>query len=473
MIAIAGIGLCTAQGSAAEILAGGPLSTPAPLPWDPSQRTTCPIAFAARGIDRSLRGLARWRALADAALAELGGRRDVPLLIGSCNGAAGDDASWARAFAELGDQPIASAACASGLHALWLGATWLAAGHDEVIVLAVDVLSRPSHDHFEALRVLASDPAPWQSTATGFIPGEAAVALRLRRVTDAATPISGRVDVEARQPIITGPALAHDHEGFDALGELARVVVRAERAFVIGQGTGPAAIDDRELAAIRAAVSPQVPLTTALTHFGHTVGASGLLSVALAALTQQAALPTLAMPHATASDGRVLGAAHGTALVTCRALGGACAAVGVGVDPNGHLAARGVTGAVASIDSSAWSAPASPPALRMPLLRRLAEEALAHRPAIPPGALLVRLAEPLVPPDDARIGTRILPSVVLEMTPGFLAQLVARAWGYGGPALCFVGGSDTAWERTLVTCRLVHGEVAVLTVNGRDFEWRV
>ena len=39
------------------------------------------------------------------------------------------------------------------------------------------------HRPQEALRVLASDPAPWQPAATGFIPGEAAVALRLRRVT--------------------------------------------------------------------------------------------------------------------------------------------------------------------------------------------------------------------------------------------------------------------------------------------------
>ena len=406
--------------------------------------------------------------------------------------------------------PSSSAACASGLHALWLGATWLAAGHDEVIVLAVDVLSRPGHDHFEGLRVLATDPAPWQPTASGFIPGEAAVALRLRRVTDAATRASPRAPTKSNEPpisglpadhsaaidalghdvasqvpsmltslaqprdgaeslgawlpIITGPALAHDRENVDALGELARTIAAVRPELVIGQGTGPVAVDDRELAAIRTTVSPQVPLTTALTHFGHIVGASGLLSVALAALGQHARIPSLAMSHATASDGRVLGVARGAALVTCRALGGACAALGISgsnADDVRPLPAE-----------CGWSTPAPPPPLRMPLLRRLAEEAIAHRPEVPPGVVLVRLDEPLVPPDDARIGGRLLPSVVLEMTPGFLAQLVARAWGYGGPALCVVGGTEACWEHTLATCRQVHGSVAVLHVHRRDFEWR-
>jgi hypothetical protein len=151
---------------------------------------------------------------------------------------------------------------------------------------------------------------------------------------------------------------------------------------------------------------------------------------------------------------------RGDSLVVCRALGGACAAAGVGV------AARPIAAA-----TPAWTAPAAPPPLRLPLLRRIAAEALAHRPAVPPGALLVRLDAPLVPPDDAQVGGRLLPSVVLEITPGFVAQLVARAWGYGGPALCLVGGTDADWLPALADCRAVHGPVAVLHVHGRDVDW--
>ena len=325
-VAVAGIGLCTAQGSAAQILVGSDVSPPRTLPWPASPRATCTIGFTARGIDPALRGAARWRALADAALADLGGRRDVPILVGSCNGGAdADEAAWQSAFASLGfDAPIASAACASGVHALWLAMTRIAAGEDEVIVLAVDVLSRANHDNFEALRVLTMEPAPWQPTSSGFIPGEAAVALRLVRARDG-----------DGLPRVSLPVLAYDREGEDALAHVVRAVAPPDVTSIIGQGSGPAAVDERELAALRGAVGDDVPLSTALTRFGHTVGASSLLSVALAAL----------------------GPAKGTALVACRALGGACAALTVGplTAPPSIVAAA----------PSMWSTPSPPPSLSL------------------------------------------------------------------------------------------------------------
>ncbi|MBA3454926.1 MAG: hypothetical protein H0T42_17690 [Deltaproteobacteria bacterium] len=447
-VAVAGIGLCTAQGSAADIRAGSPLAPPRALPWSPSPRATCTVGFAARGIDPLLRGSARWQALARAALGELEGRRDVPIIVASCNGGADEDeVAWRSAFASLGfDAPVASAACASGLHALWLALTRIEAGEQEVIVLAVDVLSRANHDNFEVLRVLSMEPAPWQPTSSGFVPGEAAVALRLVRACEG--------DGLARVSI---PALAHDRDAVDALAEVLSAVPARDAAAIIGQGTGPVATDERELAALRSVVGEHVPLATALTSFGHTVGASSLLSVALAALDVRPMLTD----HRVAVDGRRLGTATGTTLVACRALGGACAALTVGSQ----------TSRSRPVVPTTWSTASPPPALRIPLLRTIADEALAHRPAVPPGALIVRLDEPLVPPADASIGGRLLPSVALEITPGFVAQLVARAWGYGGPALCLVGGSDDAWLPTLAACRRVHGTVLVLHVHGRGFGW--
>ena len=471
MISVAGIGLCTAQGTAAEILAEGELARPRSLPWPPSPRATCTIGFAARGIDPDLRGAARWRALADAALAELGGRRDVPIVVGSCNGGAdGDEAGWRTAFGALGiEGPIASAACASGIHALWLAMTRIAAGEDEVIVLAVDILSRANHDNFEALRVLAIEPAPWQATSSGFIPGEAAVALRLVRAREG--------DGLSRLAL---PVLAHDRDGVDALGDVVRAVVGngvdSRVAMVVGQGSGPSVVDERELAALRGSVADDVPLSTALTAFGHTVGASSLLSVALAALiNRQGAtdaggtelpltppVPWRFFSAGVAVDGRPLGAAPGTALVACRALGGACAATVLGVTTAAARRASVAPG---------WSPPSLVPPLRIPRLRQLAGEAIEHRPGNPPDVLIVRLDEPLVPPADAWIGGRLLPSVALEITPGFIAQLVARAWGYRGSALCLVGGSDAAWLPTLAACRRVHGTVLVLHVHGGGLGW--
>ena len=51
--------------------------------------------------------------------------------------------------------------------------------------------------------------------------------------------------------------------------------------------------------------------------------------------------------------------------------------------------------------------------------------------------------KPLAPPPSAIIGGRLLPSAVLEITPGFASQLIARCWGFTGPALCLVGDVDT------------------------------
>ena len=51
-------------------------------------------------------------------------------------------------------------------------------GAQQVVVLAVDILSQGSHQNFESLRVLSESlDFPWQPESNGFIPGEAAVAL--------------------------------------------------------------------------------------------------------------------------------------------------------------------------------------------------------------------------------------------------------------------------------------------------------
>ncbi len=526
MIAIAGVGLCTAQGSARDVIRGGAPQLPELLPW-PRGRAACGIGFVARGIDRTLRGPERWRALAEAALDDLGGSRDVPVIAATCNGGA-DAASaedWAGAFAALGVAgPIASAACASGLHALWLGAIRIADGCDELIVLAVDILAAVNHDQFESLRILAESPAPWQPSATGFVPGEAAVAIRLVRARDG-----------DGLPRLRGPRVAHDREGVDALAELVAEFVGRQRsdaralestrpgdarelasvvgngigagelavasvagsgigpvdarelvvASVLGQGTGPVAVDARELAAL-APLPLAIPLATPLAAFGHAIGASGLLAVALAILGRERTLAALAMRHATATDGRALGTARGDALVICRALGGACAVTAIGEGP---IRPQSTSGAHATVHPpecappisrwngiadglapppALWSVRGELPALRTPLLRRIAEALHARRPATPPAAIIVALDAPIVPPPDARIGGRLLPSAVLEMTPGFLPQLVARLWGFAGPALCLVGSSDADM---VAACRRVHGTTLVLHVRADGFEW--
>jgi Beta-ketoacyl synthase, N-terminal domain len=434
-IAIRAVGLATAQGTARDLLAGTALSPPVPISWPRDPRSASSRHRPARGIDGDLTGPVRMTNLARRALAECLGseplRPDVPLLLASCNGSAAtsDSDLWRSGF-ELGpalvgrDLPVASAACASGLHALFLGTRLVEAGADEVVVLAVDVDSAPAHANFEALRILA-DPdvgiPPWHPGRSGFILGEAAVALRI-----------GRADPHDEEPMLSALTLGYDLPDDEGLVRLLARLESAAPTLVLGQGTGPSAVDRSELAAIASGISAEVPLSTTLHHFGHTLGASGLLSVGLAALAHRGSLASaLAMPGRFASDGRPLATGPVSSretVVVCRALGGACVACVVGPDRPGRPS------------PSHWRRAAPPPPLRDLNLRRMAQHAMEHRPAQPPDLLLVRLEAPLVPPHDARLADRLLPSSILEMTPGFVAQLVAQTWGFAGSAVCLVGG---------------------------------
>ena len=379
-IAIDGIGLATAQGIVSE------------LPWKPDDWYVSRVCFPAVGIDSSLTGAARWRALAKKALE---GFDKAPLLVASCNGGAdvweeAFDTSVLLAGTPWADDclPVFSSSCASGIHALYAARQLLMSGAvDEVLVLAVDILARSNHENFESLRVLAERvSAPWQSTSSGFVLGEAAVVLRVVRGT-------GEV-------LLHGPALGSDLSEHDGLRRVLEEIEPREAGLILGQGTGPFANDAAELAAFAAVVDRGVPITTPLTHFGHTLGASGLLAVALGALT-----------------------------TNCRALNGACGATLVGGED--HEMREHV--------KEGWKKPAVPGPLMNETLKQLAREAIDHRPLDPPDVLLLRMDKPLTPQRSAIIGGRLLPSAVLEITPGFASQLIARCWGFTGPALCLVG----------------------------------
>ena len=111
-------------------------------------------------------------------------------------------------------------------------------------------------------------------------------------------------------------------------------------------------------------------------------------------------------------------------------------------------------------------------------LRRVAEEAVRHRPSSPPDLIIVQMEEPLTPPERAWVGGRLLPSAVVEMTPGFVPQLVARRWGFEGGALCLVGGEADKVAEEIVAAFAESGlTVSRLNLRGgegeRGIEWRV
>ncbi|HEY8185729.1 MAG TPA: beta-ketoacyl synthase N-terminal-like domain-containing protein [Pyrinomonadaceae bacterium] len=471
-VAIASIGLATAQGGSADISGGVPLHAPEPWPWPLNGWSTSRICRPAVGVPPNLNGLPRWQALVQLALEDCFGDEEpsakTPIFVGSCNGSAGDFVveNWSAAFdstallagtAWAGQRlPVLSSSCNSGLHALYAARRVLMSGQaDEAVVLAADILSRSNQDNFEVLRVLTDTPMlPWQPTSTGFILGEAAIALKLVR--------EGENETLSRTHLI-GPVLANELSRDDGLPRVIGPLSTAGPQLLLGQGTGPVASDESELAAFQLFVPCHVPLATSLVHFGHTLGASGLLAIALAGLIQRnpQALSALAMPSVSASNGRPLNMRSstensltnnadvaGNVLVTCRALNGSCAAAIVG-NANDASAQQGRQWNQERAPERVWHAPVSSGPLMNTLLRRLAEEAPRHRPVDPPDVLLVRMDEPLAPPPEARVGERILPSAVLEMTPGFVSQLIARSWGFAGSALCLVGNSiknDVSWD---------------------------
>jgi hypothetical protein len=112
------------------------------------------------------------------------------------------------------------------------------------------------------------------------------------------------------------------------------------------------------------------------------------------------------------------------------------------------------------------------------VLRRIVAEAPRARPGAPPNLLLVRVEAPLVPSPRGSLGNRLLPHAVLAIAPGFLPSLIARLWGYHGPALCLVGGNgDESREGFSRVDRTRGGTVAEVRLRGtgyeRDVEWNV
>lgn len=477
-IEISSIGLATAQGSAAEIVAGATLEAPRAVPWPVRPGSGCRQCRPARGFSDQLLGSDRWRELALAALRECQPSpvpSGIPLVVASCNGAVHsmDASEWVEAFDtqpllsgtpwSKPCPPVVSGSCASGLHALFLAAQLLKAGQDEVVVLAVDVLSPSSHDNFDALRVLASHTAtPWQPTSPGFLPGEAAVALRVTRSSGATHPVP-----------VWEPALRQDLDAGDGLRDVVAECRFPLPSLIVGQGTGPAAVDDIELSVLDSLIDRRTPIATPQLHFGHTLGVSGLLSVGLAALANRSGrlLPALEMPAGVTSSNRRLaqGAPPGSALIVCRALSGACAATRVGGMP---------AGATVAAPAEYRARPALEPTGHV-VLRSIAAEALRVRPAVPPDLLLVRADAPLLPSPAGSVGNRLLPHAVLTITPGSIPRLIARCWGYGGPALCLVGQESAKGPGDVMVraCRASGRTVAQAWIRGtgyeRELEWDV
>jgi 3-oxoacyl-(acyl-carrier-protein) synthase len=184
-----------------------------------------------------------------------------------------------------------SAACASGLHALIRAAMMIRSGEvRQALVVATEASVHPLFlGSFQRLGVLAKAGEgcrPFDGNRTGFYMSEAACAVLL----EAANPD----DAAAGSIVVENFALGGDAThltGGDPDGRVLRhllhkVIAGRPVDLVHAHGTGTALNDEIELAAIEAAVCESEPKAHPIIYshkaaLGHSLGASGLLSVVL------------------------------------------------------------------------------------------------------------------------------------------------------------------------------------------------
>ncbi len=233
-----------------------------------------------------------------------------------------------------------SAACASGLHALIQGTMLLQGGQARrVLVVAAEASVHPLFlGSFRRLGVLASPEVgcrPFDREREGFLMSEAAAAVCLELPEDA----GGR-----ECAVVEGMALgadAHHLTGVDPQGRvLQRCLERAAAGrpvdLVQAHGTGTASNDAVELAVIEGTLGNDAPvLYSHKGALGHSLGASGLVSIVLNCLSHRHGLapPNVRtlnpMPTRLMLERQPVRRAISRSVALAAGFGGAVAAVGL------------------------------------------------------------------------------------------------------------------------------------------------
>jgi 3-oxoacyl-(acyl-carrier-protein) synthase len=202
--------------------------------------------------------------------------------------------SLGRTFRAGGPRLTVCSACASGLHALVRGAMLIqSADASQVLVVATEASVHPLFlGSFDRLGVLARPEdgcRPFDKRRGGFFMSEAAAAVVLERdKPDAPTAgANGRPSVYLDGFAIGGDAThltGSDSQGRSLRHLLRQVIDGRPVDLVHAHGTGTAANDEIELLALEAELAGQNCRPSLYSHkaaLGHSLGASGLLSVVL------------------------------------------------------------------------------------------------------------------------------------------------------------------------------------------------
>ncbi len=189
---------------------------------------------------------------------------------------------------------VVSNACVSGVMALIAGKRMIETGEvDHVVVAAVDVLSRFIVSGFQSLQALSPDPCqPFDAARKGINLGECAAVMILTGepehlgIKPTVRILGGSITNDANHisgPSRTGEELAFAiQQAVDAAG-----ITTQEIDFISAHGTATLYNDEMEAKAFGLHQLELVPVHSLKGYFGHTLGAAGVLEVAISAASLQ------------------------------------------------------------------------------------------------------------------------------------------------------------------------------------------
>lgn len=213
-------------------------------------------------------------------------------------GLAGLAEQIARGLGIAGPRLTLSAACASGLHALIRGVLLIRSGEmKRVIVVAAESSLHPLFvGNFQRLGVL-SPPGygcrPFDRHRRGFVMSEAAAAVVLESPGLAERRSGGCRPIVVERFALAGDAIhltGNDPQTVALRHMLAAVSHGRRFDLVHAHGTGTDANDIAELSALEATLPPSPHAPALYSHkgaLGHSLGASGLISVVLNCMSHQ------------------------------------------------------------------------------------------------------------------------------------------------------------------------------------------
>ena len=179
---------------------------------------------------------------------------------------------------------VVSNACISGLHAIITGCRLLESGYyAHAIVCGADVLNRFVISGFQSLKALSDQPCkPFDMERLGLNLGEAAATIVLSvdsgKEWHPWTILSGAVHNDAYH--ISTPSKRGDG-AYLCLKDVLRGIDQNDIAFVNAHGTATMFNDQMESVAIERAGLGDIPVNALKGHYGHTLGAAGVVETLL------------------------------------------------------------------------------------------------------------------------------------------------------------------------------------------------